>query len=111
MPAGFLVAGAVPLVLFITTLPEGKSPQDAGLIIGPLMLFILVGLATLPFGIKSYLNERAHPMVLTCPKCLRESRDASNPFSVQRWSDVEYANVVCSYCGRDFTVPRTARLI
>lgn len=74
-------------------------------------LFLAGGLITLPIGIRKVVRRRLNPLVLRCPSCRVESRQMQQPFSVKRWYDVDYAFVVCSYCGKDFTVPADARLI
>lgn len=74
-------------------------------------LFLIVGLASLPFGVATTIRRRRNAIVLICPRCHAESRSSARPFSVQRWNDVNYAYVVCSDCGADFTVDKFATLL
>jgi hypothetical protein len=75
------------------------------------VVFVVIGLIILPFGIRTVVQRRRNVVVLQCPKCGWQSRNVEKPFSVQRWNDVPYAYVVCSNCGNDFTVDKYARLV
>lgn len=63
------------------------------------------GIITLPFGVRTALRRRK-PVVLSCPHCGAVSGSGTAPFSIKRWSDTPYAYVVCSSCGRDFTIDK-----
>ena len=75
-------------------------------------LFVLtVGLLLLPFGIATVIRRRIHPLVLRCPRCGITSREADQPFGVERPKHVDYTRIVCSQCLADFTVDKFSRLI
>jgi primosomal protein N' len=65
----------------------------------------------LPVGIVIAIRRRVNVLVLRCHQCGVESRHCPVPFTVDRWGDVDYAYVVCSQCGADFTVSTYARLV
>jgi hypothetical protein len=102
----FLAAGALltyeaaadARVVFVLAIPFG-------------ILLLLSGVFVLAAGLVKSARRNLHPIVLTCPKCSIESRTLARPFSVERWSDVDYAFIVCSHCGNDFTVAADSKLL
>ena len=74
-------------------------------------LMLAVGLIVLPFGLLTVMKRRLRPVVLRCPHCGAESRNAQHPFNVEDMPNVDYAVVVCSECGNDFTVDKFAVLV
>jgi hypothetical protein len=74
------------------------------------IIMAVAGAVLLPFGIAVAVRRRINVVVLRCPRCGAVSRQCPIPFKVERWGDVDYAYVVCSQCGGDFTVSKYARL-
>ena len=107
-----LILVGIGVVFFIPAIPVVTG--HAKMPILPAIMALLIGgigVVALPFGVHKAVKRHLSPIVLVCPKCRMESRTSSTPFNIQKWSDVDYANITCSACGADFTVPRNARLL
>jgi DNA-directed RNA polymerase subunit RPC12/RpoP len=65
----------------------------------------------LPIGVVVVFRRRINVLILRCAHCGVESRQCPIPFKVDRWGDVDYAYVVCSQCGADFTISKYARIV
>jgi hypothetical protein len=68
-----------------------------------LIIIVAMGVITLPFGIAITARRVFFPAILRCPYCGTEARTATRPFKVEYPPAVDYAYVICSSCGRDFT--------
>lgn len=69
-----------------------------------------IGVLLLPVGVIVAIRRRRHPIELQCSRCGAVSSACERPFRIERPDHVEYAWVVCSQCGADFTVDRNAVL-
>ena len=100
--------GAIALLLFIVDARAGGLVFFA--LAGLGAVAFLAGIAMLPFGLGIAARRARHPLVLRCPVCGAESRASRRPFQVEYFDHVDYARVVCSNCGADFTVDKFAKL-
>ena len=90
------------------------AADTTGLVYLPMGLFAvmaILGAVLLPVGLIVTVRRRRKPQVLRCVRCGAESRQCAVPFRVERISYVNYAHVVCSKCGADFTVDKDAALV
>jgi hypothetical protein len=109
-PLAFISVGVLISVLTLSVERTQQHGPHSPLLLPFGVMVVVIGLIILPFGVVTAVRRRRAVIVLKCPSCGAESRSSERPFKVQRWNDVPYTSVVCSRCGKDFTVDKWARL-